>query len=285
MWLYSMLYKIYGDLIIVNFDFTAILLSVFFSKIIYYCNDDFMRNSRFSVLFDKYFNHCERIVAFNSKFCIVTSKFLAIKLKSINPDTFEIPLGVSINCGNDFKLINHQCKKKITIGLMGYINSRQVPVELINRIIDNDNFQLILIGPIEKSFIRKLQRLDNVRITYALKDTDLISELLNTDICLALYNLKKINLGTTSNKLWQYLSLGKPVILSNLPNLQDMIFPEKSVYILLNEDDLINTIIKAFKEDSEYIKNSRKEFALQNTWDHRISKFLEFVRFYFPNDC
>jgi len=74
----------------------------------------------------------------------------------------------------------------------------------------------------------------NEKIIFAgeLKGQSLITELKKIDVGLALYNLNRVNKGTTSNKLWQYLAMGKPVVVSNLPNLRDNFFPAKSVYIL-----------------------------------------------------
>jgi glycosyltransferase involved in cell wall biosynthesis len=228
-------------------------------------------------LVDHYFAHCERRVALKSKICITTSNYLTDKLKKINPNTYEIPLGASISADQDVKFFTKQSKVKIVVGQVGFLSKRQVPVALLNRIIDCDKFQVVLIGPVEKSFLRKLNRNVNVRMVGSLTGQALYYELNHIDIGLAIYNLKKINPGTTSNKLWQYLSLGKPVVVSNLPNIRNMTFPPKSIYILNNEDEILSKIIQASNENSDELIRMRLEFARKNTWDIRVAKFLEII--------
>ena len=77
--------------------------------------------------------------------------------------------------------------------------------------------------------------------------------------------------------------LGKPTVISKLPNLQDIVFPEKSIYTLVNDDEVTDLIIQAFNEDSETLKHSRIEFAMQNTWDIRVGEFMNILRTHFPD--
>jgi hypothetical protein len=277
-WLYSKIFKKYGQLLIVNFDFSATLLPNFFKKVIYYCNDEWINNSKFNFApVNLYYSLCEKKVISRSNVCITTSKYLTHKLKSINPHTYEIPLGACFSCTNNTKVIQKRTDGKITVGLMGFISNRQVPVSILNRIASYDSFQLVLIGPIEKSFLKKLINKSNIRIFDILKDEELYTELCNIDIGLALYNLKRINRGTTSNKLWQYLSFGKPVIISNLPNIEEAQFPARSVYVLFDDNEIYNTIISASNENSEELVKTRIEFARQNSWDKRAEKLLEII--------
>jgi hypothetical protein len=214
------------------------------------------------------------VVATKSVFCIATAKYLTNKLKKYNANTYEIPLGVSIdNAVSVEKRSNHQ-NKRIVVGLMGFINKRKISLQAINKIIQDHRFYLVLIGPVEKSFLRDLKNTENIKLTGLLKGKELTKELRKIDIGIALYNLKRINPGTTPNKMWQYLSQGKPSIVSKLPNLNVNSYPEKTVYVLENEDKLVDTILKAFSEDTPLLQKKRIEFAKNNTWDHRFEKFM-----------
>ncbi|HLO59009.1 MAG TPA: glycosyltransferase [Bacteroidales bacterium] len=204
------------------------------------------------------------------------------KLKTNNSNTFEIPLGSSVQIPD----YNHPQPFKqneiITAAILGFINERQISIELINRIIESKKLQLVLIGSVEPSFKNKLSNIQRVKMTGELKGSALWAELTKIDVGLALYNLKQINPGNTSNKLWQYLLAGKPVVISDLPNLRDMDFPEKSVYRFSDDNKLLDTILLAVNEDSEKSYFERKDFAKQNSWDVRVNQFLGIFRNYFP---
>ncbi len=284
LWLFAKLKNKLGNLVVVNFDFTAAMLSRFFQNRVYYCNDEYTSTSKYnSRLINAYISKCERKVVLTSKFCIATSDYLVGKLSKYNPATYEIPLGVDISNFNPIEVHDiNVSKNKIIVGLLGFISERQISLEIVNKITTHDKLQLILIGPIESSFLKKIDYPDKVKMTGTLKGKELLNALSKIDVGIALYNLTKANRGTTPNKLWQYIALGKPAVVSNLPNLKNMVFPEKSVYTLHHDDDVIDLILQASNDDTMELKLSRIEFAKQNTWEHRVERFLELFRLHFP---
>ncbi len=171
---------------------------------------------------------------------------------------------------------------KIYLGLMGVINERHSSLELVNSILSDDRFYLYLIGPVEKSFRKKITSRDNITITGVLKGQELRDILQKIDVGLALYNMRSTNPGTTPNKLWQYISLGKPVVVSDLENLKFMEFPDKSVYIAGPDQTVTDCILKAFAENTEELSAVRIAFARKNTWINRIQKFLEIFNSHLP---
>ena len=283
-WLYTKLKRI-SNIGVVNFDFTGSLISKYFKNIIYYCTDEYTSTSRYnSKLINLYIARCEKLVARRSKFCIATSIYLVNKLSKYNPLTYEIPLGVDSTYFKQKKInINKKSTDKIIVGLLGFISERQTSIEIINEIVSHNKLQLVIIGPIEDSFLKKIEYPELIKMTGTLKGLDLAAELSKIDVGIALYNLNKINLGTTPNKLWQYISMGKPGVISNLPNLKHTAFPEKTVYKLLRDIDAIDLIIRANSEDSSILRHSRIEFAKQNTWEIRVAKFMEIFNLHFPS--
>lgn len=275
-WLYKRLKKMFPDATVVNFDCTATQLVKYFPRTIYYCNDEFVGNSNIkSKLVDNYLARSERTMASNAMFCVTTSRFLTDKLKRINPNTHEIPLGVSID---GERVTEPESLKrddgKIVVGLMGVLNERQYSYESVNLLLDHQRFRLVLIGPVTREYLNKLKHLDPSDVKGMLKGTELTDALLSLDVGLALYNVENVNPGGTPNKVWQYLALGKPAVVSNLPNMKYMKFPEKSVYITKGNGDLIELIEQAYAENTRELMKQRIEFAHQNTWDHRFAEFL-----------
>lgn len=283
-WLYRKLHKLYPDAVVVNFDFSARRLYHYFPRNIYYCHDEYAGNGKYTLwLIDRYIRFCERSVASHSNFCVATSRYLSQKLSLINSFTYEIPLGVSLPVDESAgSCCSIERQDKIYLGLMGVINERHSSLELVNSILSDNRFYLYLIGPIEKSFRKKITSRDNITITGVLKGQELRDVLQKIDVGLALYNMRSMNPGTTPNKLWQYISLGKPVVVSDLENLKFMEFPEKSVYIAGPDQTVNDCILKAFTENTEELCAVRIAFARKNTWINRIQKFLEIFNSHFP---
>jgi hypothetical protein len=274
-WLFRKLKKAFPSVPVVNFDPTATQLRKYFETTIYYCNDEFRGNSKYqSALVDRYLGHCEKAMAGNSLFCVTTSHYLTEKLKRFNPHTYEIPLGVSVNGEPETHFILDKKKNKINVGLMGVIDERQYSFSSVNNIAKHSNFNIVLIGPVTKEFRDKLHSLDTSNLKGTLKGKELIEELKALDVGLALYNLDYVNPGGTPNKVWQYLAVGKPAVVSDLPMLKYMKFPDQFIYITKNDSDLIEKIEQAHRENSVELMKKRVEFAYQNTWDHRFEQFL-----------
>jgi hypothetical protein len=279
-WLYSRLKKKFRDPYIINFDFTARLLPRYFKNNVYYCNDEYTSTSRINIRpINWYITQCEKYTATHSRFCVATSDYLVEKLSRYNPNSFEIPLGVDIMFAHAGIVSDGDDKSgPIRVGLLGYISERQISIDLINQIINDDRFELVIIGPIENSFLRKMVNLERVKMTGMLTGPRLITELSRIDVGIALYNLKHVNKGATANKLWQYISLGKPVVVSYLPNLKKTAFPGHSVYIIYDEKNALNEIVLAAKEDNDELRKARVEFASQNTWEVRVEKFFQIFK-------
>lgn len=279
-WLFQKIRNLFDYDYVVNFDFTAKLINRYFPKVVYYCNDEFTGNSKYrNVLVDLYIKNCEKIVARNARLCIATSDFLVNKLKNYNKNTFAIPLGV-LMIGEPTFNKNSQTDI-ITVCLMGVINDRQFSIATINRMLSCNNINLMLIGPIESAFLKKIQFSNKVVYKGVLKGSELYEALNQVDVGLALYNRTRINPGTTSNKLWQYLAVGIPVVITDLENLRSQIFPDKSVYKLANDDETADVILKAHKDNTEQLFHERIAFAKKNTWEKRIETFLEILnKFY-----
>ena len=260
---------------VVNFDHTATQLFKYFKKVIYYCNDEFVGNAKYSFyLINLYHRKCENKVIKNSAFCIATSRYLTNKLRKINPNTFEIPLG-GPNTGSMESEIRYPGKKDIIeVGFVGRMGNNMAS-NIINSLLDHKNLLLTMIGPYDKRFIKSIKKFDNITFKGVLKGQELYNEMNKFDVAIAPYNLKEINPGGTPNKLFQYLALGKPVVMVRLPMMIHYKYPDKHVYFAETERDFYDSIIKANNENNETLIKERISFAEDNSWKKRIDEFLK----------
>jgi hypothetical protein len=273
-WLFKKLKQNYPDYIVVNFDFTAVCLFNYFKNVIYYCNDDhiglsYLLNMKWIA---RYQDEAERTIAGNSAFCIGTSKFLADKLARFNEKTYEIRLGAPTL--NHFKPpARKKDGKSVNVGLVGFIET--VNYDLFSFLLSKKELNFTLIGPVFPKYTRILKQYMNVRCTGKLTENNLYEEVGKFDVGIIPYNLKGI-IDRTPNKLWLYLALGVPVVISNIKSIHDWSFPEKFVYLSDSKDEFYDNIIKAHKENTKALMEARILFAKSNSWEIRMQEFLTY---------
>ncbi|VGO18273.1 glycosyltransferase [Pontiella sulfatireligans] len=276
-WLFRLMRKRFGDQLVLNFDFTAHLLERYFKSMVYYCNDEYIGNSKYPVwLINQYHGMVERWVAKQAKLCVATSNHLVEKLQQFNPSVHLIPLGGPdpdrINATRDFGK-----KAFIKIGLMGTIKADYVAPKVINRLLDEDDFNLTFIGRMESDFLSLIQKKDNLEAKGILIGEALYAEMATFDVAIAPYEVECINAGGTPNKLFQYLACSCPIVISNIPNVQNRKFPPGTVYIAADEEEFVGMIRKAYDEDCLEYAQARLQYAADNTWEKRIRQFLSLL--------
>lgn len=276
LWLFSRLKKRFGDLVVINFDFTAHLLRRFFKRNVYYCNDEYIGNSNrpfFPV--EIYHKHIEQHVIKRSCFCVSTARYLTHKLSRYNPRVYEIPLGgpQPVNTCRRFEK-----RSPIRVGLMGALEASQVSVAVINRLLKEPDFKLIFIGNVEDEFRRQITNAGRIEMRGVLTGWDLFKEMAAFDVAIAPYNLKVINAGATPNKLFQYLACACPVVISDIPNIQGINYPRGTVYIANNGEEFVESIRKAYAEDCPDYARVRLQYAAENTWEKRVTLFMSHLK-------
>ena len=278
LWLFRRLKNTFGDVVVINFDYTAHRLSSIFKNSIYYCNDEYIGNSKYPIwIINVYHRKIEGIVAKNSCFCIGTANYLVEKLNKFNSSVYKIPLG-----GPNPKKINtiHHPRKteKIKVGLMGSIKLNYISVKIINKILEQEDIKLVFIGTIDPLLKNQIKQFDKISSLGILTGSSLYKEMASFDVAIAPYDVKNINAGGTPNKLLQYLACGCPVVISDIPNINRTSFPSGSVYIANDEMQFISKIRLAHKEDSPQHVKIRRQYAIENTWEQRIQLFLEKIK-------
>ncbi len=273
-WLFHRLKKKYPDSTVINFDFTAKYISQFFFDNIYYCNDDHIGVSRRINYrwIANYHEKCEKMVAKYSRFCIGTSKFLVERLTKYNHNSYEIRLGAP-HIENEIRYNSRpeDKSKNIIVGIVGYFKT--LDFELLELLLKNQDLFFTLVGPMSKKFNEMFKASKNVRITGKLVDEKLFDEVNKFDVGLIPYQLNS-KVERTPNKLWLYLAIGKPVVISNISGIKDWEFPEKFVYRANSNEEFLELIKRAHAEDNSQLSIERMNFARLNTWDIRINEFL-----------
>jgi hypothetical protein len=284
-WLFRRLKKKYSDYVVINFDFTATRIYNYFTNVIYYCNDSFSAISKHINPFfiAKYHQRCESQVAARARFCIAVSPMLRDNLLKYNQNSFEIPLG-----SPDIEQYNIPVKEImvdneiIHVGLMGFIKLYNISYQAINYILQDDKIQLTLIGPVENKFLEQIKRKDRLTMTGSLTGESLYKEINKFDVTIAPYSARltkdnKSGVGTGS-KIYHYLAMGKPVVISYMAGLSKINLPDGFLYIAKSDKEFPDLIHKAKSENTKKLIRQRIDFAMNNTWTKRMEDFIAYIQ-------
>jgi hypothetical protein len=268
-WLLSNIRELNIDFeMVISFDYTAPAINEFFENVVFYCADDNVGFGNFNPWFvNNYHTKTEQQVASRAKLCIVTSDYMGTKIGAYNPNTHVVPLGAPLIVADRIRPPQKDSSVPV-VGLVGYLDSN-LDFPLIEKMLGR--FKVIFIGPASKKNREWLSSFPNATLLGPKTGKALYDALHNVDICVAPYDLKKINKGATPNKMWLYLSLGKPAVVTNIPNIRNWVFEDKLLYKCEN-DCFIETCIRAYHEDSMELALKRVEFAKMNSWENRIKK-------------
>ncbi len=284
-WLFRRLKKEYKEYVVINFDFTATRVFNYFNNITYYCNDSFVAISRHinPSFIAKYHQRCESQVACRARFCIAVSPMLRDNLLQYNKNSFEIPLG-----SPDIEQYNIPIKKapdgeeKIQVGLLGFIKIYNISYQAINYLLEDKRINVTFVGPVEDKFLEKIKWKDNLILKGTLTGKDLYEEINKFDVTIAPYCARLTGddhsgVGTGS-KIYHYLAMGKPVVISYMAGLSKINMPNGFLYIAKSDEEFPALVHKANKENTNELIRQRMDFAKNNTWSKRIEEFIGYIR-------
>lgn len=288
-WLYKKLSRKYGDYRVINFDFTATRIFRYFKDVIFYYNDNLAAISRRlnPGFIARYHERAEARVASRSRFCISVTPLLQEKLRAYNANSYEIPLGGPDISGYGMKA-SHSINRRdpVKVGLVGFISAYSISSGIINQVLRQEGMQLIVVGPVEDSFMEQLENRERLVLKGTLTGKALFQEINEFDVAIAPYcdaitKDESVGVGTGS-KMYQYLALGKPVVISDMVGLRQVALPEKFLYIARNEEEFPLLITKAHEENSTEAIEQRERYARENTWEKRMDKLLELYYNHIP---
>jgi GT2 family glycosyltransferase/glycosyltransferase involved in cell wall biosynthesis len=137
------------------------------------------------------------------------------------------------------------------------------------------DWQFVLIGHVQDDDVARLERLPNVTLLGEQPYADLPSYLHQFDVATIPFQRIPLTEATNPVKFFEYLSAGKPVVATALPELDPY---EALYYPVRSESDFIPRIEAALAEKSPTLVQSRLEVARHNTWEARFATLEPEIR-------
>jgi glycosyltransferase involved in cell wall biosynthesis len=133
------------------------------------------------------------------------------------------------------------------------------------------DWTFLLIGNTHGAHLDSLKQHKNVVFLSEQKYQNLPEFLNLFDVCLIPFKKNRLTDATNPVKLYEYCAAGKPVVASNLEELQ---WYRKYVYLATSTRCWIDAIEKALLRRSPRDFQSRRNFAQRNNWDDRARVLL-----------
>jgi GT2 family glycosyltransferase/glycosyltransferase involved in cell wall biosynthesis len=140
-------------------------------------------------------------------------------------------------------------------------------------------YSFVLIGEVHEVDVAVLRRLSNVHFLGEQNYRMIPSYLASFDVCLLPFVLSKLTRAVDPVKIYEYLSQGKPIVSTPLPEVCDY---ADLVYLAKGATEFAAQIDKALQEDNPERRESRISFAKANNWSERVACLDKAMRGAFP---
>jgi glycosyltransferase involved in cell wall biosynthesis len=241
---------------------------------VYDCPDAIVfKNSRKR---QRIYDELKKEVLQESTVSLFTSKALLEEGQRFSNNCFYVPNGVDVQ---DFNQTGNQRPGDMRgltgriLGVVGTFDER-IDVALMSFVLENvRNVTLALVGPI---LVNMGELADHPRVFIAGKRRyeEIPAFVEAFDVALIPYRLNEVTRAVYPVKLHEYLILGKPVVATNLPELEQF---SDIIWIAKTKEEFAEYIGAALNESQEGIRRKRMDRAKANSWDARINQITEIL--------
>jgi hypothetical protein len=265
-------------------DFPEIMAVSLFSYKIYFCFDEWPRMWRRAskpwgpkfFYQSRLYQHYENQVATRADRCLASHTPLQEKLRRVNPNTDLFLHGHEFQ---DAIPVRPQANARaaIKVGFMGYL-SYNLKLDWLMTVLNADDMELALIGPIHKLDLAPFSKRNNFTHVPPLTGNSLLNKLAEMDVLIMPYDprIPEVQVQTVSNKFFQYVAAGRPVVISHMPYYIEM--PKGVLYRAKTAGEFINAIRQAHAEDCPAFVESRLRIAQENTWHKRGDQLYSIIQ-------
>lgn len=247
---------------------------------IYYRRDN-MTNGSKKAFWGKHAPRLEPLLCKKSDLVITNSELLAEKVKTYNPNTYNVGQGVNLcNYHTDFirpcPQDMHTIKRPI-IGYVGWITSRRLDAALLFEIAQKrPDYSFVFIGNEDSFFMgHPLHELPNVYFLGLKPQSETISYMANFDICI---NPQLINHNTDGNyprKIDEYLALGKPTVATRTSAMKMF---EGHVWNCVGAEEYLHALDSIINNPTDRQAKERIRFAHTHNWKNCVQEIYKYIR-------
>jgi GT2 family glycosyltransferase/glycosyltransferase involved in cell wall biosynthesis/2-polyprenyl-3-methyl-5-hydroxy-6-metoxy-1,4-benzoquinol methylase len=134
---------------------------------------------------------------------------------------------------------------------------------------EKPDWQFVLVGAVTDLNITGLKTLRNVHLLGERPYEQIPEYLYHFDVCTIPFQLNTTTRATDPVKLYEYLSAGKPVVATMMPEIEPY---AELIYRAEGPQEFLTQLEKALSEDDQGLVDRRIELASQHTWADRCTR-------------
>tara|TARA_B110000977_G_scaffold201050_1_gene293890 strand:+ start:3389 stop:4441 length:1053 start_codon:yes stop_codon:yes gene_type:complete len=257
------------DTVIINFNYDYYFLKKIFpsNKIITILNDDFVSQCRLP--FNHHMQHALENTCLSSDIVLTTSESLKKKLKKHTTSRLFFPWSSST-----YNFIKDKLRTKVLV--WGYITERY-DFDLISNLIgENQHIIFYIVGETNKNCRKILHHLTIKHKNIVIKGPTNLFDLPMSEFCASLTAFKKgvdeIESITITNKAFQLLSYGIPLVVHGMPN-----FIKNPAIFVCNDQKMINKSIQYCHQNIEQLQRYIFPLVIKNSENNRLTEFMKII--------
>jgi GT2 family glycosyltransferase len=222
----------------------------------------------------------EEMLLKSSDFCITTSVRLHEKLKNKCKNIAVVRNATEFE--HFHRLPENDVLKDIKRPIIGYYGAiaEWFDTDTVEHIaVQKPDWSIVLIGHTFGSDINRLKKYKNVHLLGEMPYDDLPKYLYWFDVCMIPFKINELTLSTNPVKFYEFISSGKPVVSSKLPELLPY---AEFLYLSEGKEEFLKNIEVALKENDEDLKTGRVELARANDWNGRFNEIQNYIQSTYP---
>ena len=220
----------------------------------------------------------EKMIASRSNAIICTSDAIRNDMSAFNKHVFTVTHGVDVNhfhsaLNKEDKIEDIDDLPKPIIGFFGGLSER-VNFQLIRMVACRyPAASIVLIGQ-KLASMTELEGLENVHVL-GFRDFNLLPHYMKRfSVCLIPYHVNELMEAVDPIKLREYLCQGKPVVSVDLPEVRKL---GELVYIGRDDEEFVEMVGKALKENNPSLSEARVEAARQCEWPVKMAEISAII--------
>ena len=209
-----------------------------------------------------------------------TSNVLLEEGRKYSKNCFNVPNGVDIQ---SFIQSGYRIPKEIgnlsgtILGVVGTFDDR-IDLDLIDFILENiRDATLLFVGPLQVK-MGSLIKHPRVVLTGKRAYEEIPGFIRRFDVGLIPYRINDVTKAVYPVKLHEYLMLGKPVVSTNLPEVEEF---SEVVWIANSKEEFVSSIRKALQMNNRIVEKKRIATAKNNSWEKRVNQIERIIDKYY----
>jgi len=221
------------------------------------------------------------IAAKKADIIFTVSNSLAKKLGQNRKDVYRISNGVNLEL---FQPRGYQVPPEMALlprPIIGYVGALQerVNISILETIArKTPQSSLVLIGPlVSPNHFKNLEAYSNIHFLGEKPYEKIPGYLHFCDVCILPHTRNDFTMSMNPLKLYEYLAMGKPVVTTDIPGLEEF---GSLIKRASSGDRFIQLINESVAKSENGLPERCKEFVSHRSWDKKVDTMLEIIEDY-----